>query len=470
MAIPYERVAPPPVAQSTRPPLVRPVVGRRLGGVCAGVAGHLNLPVGAVRWATIVLVVFGAGLPAYLFLWAVVPSAAVVPPVPGGVAGGIAASGAARAPRTAIPAGAPQPPGAAPPGAFATTLPVTTPALSPEATWAQRGVAWLKSSRSGPTITLGFIGLGLLLLLVLQSVGVDVQAGVLAPLLILAAGAVVVWSDLDRADRDRALGISGGSRGWLLLRLGLGASLVLVGLVTIVTRETSVGVAADALLSTVALLAGFGLLAAPWALRLWTRRQAEQQAAARAMERADIAAHLHDSVLQTLALIQRRSTDPLAVTQLARAQERELRSWLYAGPSDAEETLAAAVAAAAHEIEDLHGIPVELVVTGDRPMDPHGNALTMALREALGNAVRHGRPPVSVYVEIGPAGVEAFVRDRGDGFDLDAVPADRLGVRHSVLERMARHGGTARIRQRDDGTEVELTLPPLSGGPDDPAA
>lgn len=452
MAIPYERVATAPVARSARPPLVRPVVGRRLGGVCAGVAVHLGLPVRTIRLATLVLVVFGTGLPAYLFLWALVPSAAVHPPSPGPLAPG-------------QPSGS----GAGLPHAAPTLSPPVADRARHTQSWGQRAVTWFTSARSGPTITLGLIGVGLLVLLTLQAIGFDVQAGLLAPLLILAAGAVVVWSDLDRADRDRAVGVGGGSRGWLVLRLGLGTALVMVGLVSFVTRGASVGVAADALLATVALLAGLALLAAPWALRLWTRRQAEQQEAARALERADIAAHLHDSVLQTLALIQRRSTDPTAVTQLARAQERELRSWLYAGPTGAEETLAAAVTAAAHEVEDLHGVAVELVVTGDRPMDPHGNALTMALREALSNAVRHGRPPVSVYVEIGPQGVEAFVRDRGDGFDVEAIPVDRLGVRHSVFERMARHGGAARIRRREDGTEVELTLPPLTGGPDDPA-
>ena len=108
-------------------------------------------------------------------------------------------------------------------------------------------------------------------------------------------------------------------------------------------------------------------------------------------------------------------------------------------------------------------MPIDLVVTGDRGYEPHGAALAQAMREALHNAVRHGGPPVTAYVEIGPAGVEAFVRDRGEGFDVDAVPADRLGVRQSILGRMERHGGTARVRRREDGTEVELRLPPIEG-------
>jgi signal transduction histidine kinase len=160
-------------------------------------------------------------------------------------------------------------------------------------------------------------------------------------------------------------------------------------------------------------------------------------------------------------MIQRKADDPGAVTTLARAQERELRAWLYAGPSGSDATLAAAVAEAAHEVEELHGIPVDVVATGDRPLDDGGVALVRAVRESLLNAVRHGSPPVSLYLEVGPSGVEAFVRDHGPGFDLDEVPEDRLGVRQSVLGRMARHGGQARVRRLEQGTEVAITLPAL---------
>src|SRR5699024_9590117 len=170
-------------------------------------------------------------------------------------------------------------------------------------------------------------------------------------------------------------------------------------------------------------------------------------------------AHLHDGVLQTLALIQRGADDPAYVLTLARKQERELRGWLYGSNEDPSQTLAAAVGAAAAEVEDLHSVPVEVVITGDRALDEGGTALVRAVREALLNAVRHGSPPVSVYVEIGPSAVEAFVRDHGAGFDVDAVPQDRLGVRESILGRMKRHGGTAQVRRREPGTEVILTMP-----------
>ncbi len=227
----------------------------------------------------------------------------------------------------------------------------------------------------------------------------------------------------------------------------------MVGLIVLATRGQSLSGIWDIGAAALAVLAGAVLIAAPWGLRLWSDLRHEQAERARATERADIAAHLHDSVLQTLALIQRKAEDPAAVTLLARAQERELRAWLYAGPAGSDDTLAAAVAQAAHEVEDLHGIPVEVVCTGDRPLDDGAVALVRAVREAVLNAVRHGAPPVSVYVEAGHEGVEAFVRDHGPGFDLDEVPGDRLGVRQSIVgtdvpPRRAGSGAPARPGHR----------------------
>jgi signal transduction histidine kinase len=222
----------------------------------------------------------------------------------------------------------------------------------------------------------------------------------------------------------------------------------------------------DVGIAAVAVLAGAALIAAPWGVRLWGDLRTEQAQRIRETERADIAAHLHDSVLQTLALIQRQADDPAKVTRLARAQERELRGWLYAGPLGSKASLGSAVTEVAHEVEDLHGIPIELVVTGDSPLDVGGTALIGALREALLNAVRHGAAPVSAYVEVGPELVEAFVRDHGPGFDLNAVPQDRFGVRESILGRMARHGGSAKLRRLEDGTEVCLALPVRTHQPD----
>ncbi|HET8594031.1 MAG TPA: ATP-binding protein, partial [Intrasporangium sp.] len=242
-----------------------------------------------------------------------------------------------------------------------------------------------------------------------------------------------------------------------------------LGLVGLLARGTNLGDLWQVAGAVLAALVGLAVLSAPWILRLWSNLRDEQAARIRATERADIAAHLHDSVLQTLALIQRQSQDAGMVARLARAQERQLRSYLYDEDARAG-TLGAALTAALDEVEDLHGVPVELVVTGDRPMDPHLDALVKAVREAAWNAVRHASPPVTAYVEVGPKRVEAFVRDHGSGFDLDDVAADRAGVRESIVGRMERHGGTAKIKRRSDGTEIELCLPvePISEEPKSP--
>jgi signal transduction histidine kinase len=402
-----------------RPPLVRARGRGWTPGVSAAVARHLGVSVTGVRWAFVLLTLAGgAGIAAYVFLWALTPEGDV---------------DLDAAPGTGTPAAA--------------------------------GDVPVERRQWGAVVAVGGVLVVIGAVLLSPVLGGSVRGSVLFPLLAIAVGAIVAWSNLDDAQRTRWLGAGSASGpghfGWL--RVALGSGLAVAGILVIVTRGQSLTAVWDALLAAVAVLVGALLIAAPWALRLWADLRREQVAAARATERADIAAHLHDSVLQTLALIQRQAGDAAAVTRLARAQERELRSWLYAGPTGSQSTLAAAVTEVAHDVEDVHGVPIDLVVTGDRPYEPHGAALAQAMREALLNAVRHGGTPVTAYVEIGPTGVEAFVRDRGDGFDVDAVPADRLGVRQSILGRMERHGGTARVRRREDGTEVELRLPPIEG-------
>ncbi len=388
-----------------RPPLRRARRGRMLGGVCGGVAAHLAVPVGPVRLVALGLVLLGgAAIPAYLFLWALVP---LTPTDPGAV----------------------------------------SPESEERSTWTSLVILGGAVAIAGGAVLASLTG--------------SLAGSVLAPGLVIAVGAVIAWSNLDSAQRSAWLGERRGRIPYGGLRLVLGIALAVVGILVLLTRGQSLAGTWDSLLAALGVLVGVVFISAPWVVRLWGDLQREREASARASERADIAAHLHDSVLQTLALIQRQSADPAAVTRLARAQERELRSWLYAVPSGEGVTLGPSITASAHEVEDLHGVPVELVVTGDRPLEAHGQALVAAFREALLNAVRHGQTPVTAYVEIGASGVEAYVRDRGAGFDLDAVPEDRLGVRRSIIERMERHGGSARVRRREDGTEVELHLPPL---------
>jgi signal transduction histidine kinase len=284
--------------------------------------------------------------------------------------------------------------------------------------------------------------------------------GFVLPLLVVGAGAIIAYAQLDEVERNRWAERSGVGTRMAVLRIIGGLVLVVFGILLLVVQEADVGQLGRTLLAALAVLAGSILVLAPWGLRMWRDLDDERAARVRESERADIAAHLHDSVLQTLALIQRKSADSAEVMRLARAQERDLRGWLYGASAVDPSTLAARVAAIAAEAEDVHGAVVDVVSVGDRPVDDRTRALLAALREAVFNAARHAGAPVQVYVESGPNGVEAFVRDRGVGFDLAAVPEDRLGVRESVVGRMERHGGKARVNSTPgDGTEVRLLMP-----------
>jgi signal transduction histidine kinase len=174
-----------------------------------------------------------------------------------------------------------------------------------------------------------------------------------------------------------------------------------------------------------------------------------------------VAAHLHDSVLQTLALIQKNAGDQATVARLARSQERDLRAWLYAGESTDERTVASALRGVAAEVEDAHAVSVEVVTVGDCAFDERLRPVVAASREALTNAAKHaGTAQVDVYADVTATAVDVFVRDRGRGFDPATTPADRYGVRHSIIDRMQRHGGSAEIRSTPGaGTEVRLHLP-----------
>jgi phage shock protein PspC (stress-responsive transcriptional regulator) len=213
----------------------------------------------------------------------------------------------------------------------------------------------------------------------------------------------------------------------------------------------------------VLVVAAIVVLLGPWWLRIARDLLFERQARARAEERADMAARVHDSVLQTLALIQRSAEDPQTVVQLARAQERELRSWLFEGraPGDTEVTsFAEGIREIQRDVEARHGVPVEVVTVGNCPLDEHLSALLAAAREATVNAAKwSGANVISLFAEVEPDKVEVAVRDRGSGFDLYSVPADRKGVAESIRGRMLRHGGKATVQSTvGEGTKVTLTM------------
>ncbi|GMA22630.1 histidine kinase [Luteimicrobium album] len=411
-----------------RPPLLRPEAGRRVGGVCAGVAAHVGIPVRTVRLAMILAGLSGVGIVLYVFWWI--------------------------------------------------TIPVGDPHVAAEESRPaelQRLARRLRSERrTFPVrdVLAGAILLAAAGVLVGERLGWHLDAGWALPVLVLLAGLALAWSQLDAAQRGRMLSQAGGRTPGSVLRLGGGLLLVLVGVLLLVGRTSSTADMARAWVAAVAVLAGAALVLAPWWLRLARALGDERAARAREAERADIAAHLHDSVLQTLALIRASADDADQVARLARAQERELREWLYTDRAVSGTSLAADVRELVGQVEDAHGVPVEVVVVGDCVPDDGTSALLRAAREALLNAVRHGAPPVSLYLEVSDRAVEVFVRDRGDGFDLDDVPHDRFGVRESIVGRVQRRGGRAVVESGSGwGTEVHLEMPRApQAGSNGPAA
>jgi len=277
--------------------------------------------------------------------------------------------------------------------------------------------------------------------------GLGLASSLVGPLLLASVGYLVWVHGVDVGLKERPARLLGTILAVVALGAFVGAN----------SRGT-----ATTLLAPGAVAIALLLVLVPWAWRLVRERDTERDARVRIEERADLAARVHDSVLQTLALIQREPDDPRRVATLARRQERELRAWLYPDREPAAEgTLAGLVEVAAAEIEELHGVRVELVRTGDVPADDRVRALVLAAREAMANAAKHsGVDEISVFADATPARVALFVRDRGHGFDPGSVPVDRRGIAHSIRERMERVGGSARIvSSPGEGTEVELELP-----------
>jgi signal transduction histidine kinase len=322
------------------------------------------------------------------------------------------------------------------------------------------------------------LGVGFLLLAVLlafRELGLPFSDVLTWPLVLVAAGGALIWRQSIAAPADlaawlpgRASGASAArdagaeSRPAVISRIGIGVVLVIAAAIVFLQFTGALAAATDVALAALVVAIAFGVIFAPWFVRLLTTLSAERAERIRSQERAEVAAHLHDSVLQTLALVQKRASDPREVAALARRQERELRSWLSGAPArdESERWLTAALEAAAEEIEQAHGVPVDVVAVGDAPLDRDGEAVVAAAREAMLNAAKFGDgAAVAVYAEAGDERLHVFVRDRGPGFDPATVPADRRGVRESIVGRMQRHGGRATIHASPGGgTEVELVL------------
>ncbi|KIS26673.1 histidine kinase [Arthrobacter sp. SPG23] len=459
----------------TRPPLVRSS-DRVIAGVCAGLAAHLGWPVRMVRIGMVVAALAGgAGLAFYAWLWIMVPTAdenakrnARRPASP--IAPAVSAPGLPLPPdcgsgpvpaAAAFPAAGPLP-GAPLHGMAPGTGPGAAGGLTGGTNGAEAATAPWFRVRGMPYGKEVLLGAGLLLaggILIARMVGVDVPLGTLIPVAAILGGAAIAWIQLDETRRAGLLDKTKADQAGGWARLAAGLALVVAGVLVMVSGSGSWEQTWLALLASVAVLGGVALVLLPWGLKFWRDLEAERAGRVRATERAEIAAHLHDSVLQTLALIQRRSGNENDVLRLARAQERELRGWLYRDPGKEAGQLSDRIRAAAAEVEDSLGNAVDVVSVGDTAMTARHEALVQASREAMVNASRHGGGTVSVYLEVADGGAEVYVKDRGPGFDPASVPEDRMGVRESIVGRMNRHGGTAVISSSPDGTEVRLKLP-----------
>jgi signal transduction histidine kinase/phage shock protein PspC (stress-responsive transcriptional regulator) len=466
-----------------RPPLVRRS-DRFIAGVCSGLAAHLGWPVRNVRVGMVLAsLAGGAGVVFYAWLWIMVPTAdesarrqarrpasPIAPAVSQEPAAAFARNGVPSSAPGGIPGGAPNPgtgvpmpdvPGAGPfppiPGGLPYAVPGDVGGITPAAV--RPPLFRFRDMRYGKEILLG---VGLLLvagILIAQILGVDVPLGTLIPAAAVLGGASIAWMQLDETRRaglvDKTKADQAG--GWA--RLVAGLALVVAGVLVMVSGSGSWEQTWLALLASVAVLGGVVLVLLPWALKFWRDLEAERAGRIRETERAEIAAHLHDSVLQTLALIQRRASNEHDVVRLARAQERELRGWLFADPGKDAGQLSDRIKAVAAEVEDLLGNAVDVVSVGDTAVSEGHEALIQASREAMLNASRHGGGTVSVYLEVSGGRAEVFIKDRGPGFELHHVPEDRLGVRESIIGRMNRHGGAATITSTTEGTEVRLGYP-----------
>jgi signal transduction histidine kinase len=407
--------------------------GRAVAGVASGLADHLGVGVLWVRMAFALLAAFGgAGVLAYGLLWVFVPQTRVDE--------------------------------------------------------VQNEVTDKEKQQARGLLAMG-IGL---------AVGVGALSGMLngwvaGGIAVTLVGAALVWREADEQQRRRWKGgarsgvfgavVGSGGRS-AAVRVLTGAVLVITGIVVFLARSVALDQMQFALLAVLAALVGVAVLTVPFWLRLVRDLGEERTQRIRTEERAELAAHLHDSVLQTLALIQKQAEAPREVLRLARGQERQLRGWLYgpsgygrgrpvegagvggSGGSDQASVLSEAIALACGEVEDTFAIKVQQVVVGDCQLDERLTGLVYAAREATVNAAKHaGVGEVSVYAEVEPEVVEIFVRDRGTGFDPDQVPEDRHGLADSIRGRMERNGGELRLRTSPgEGTEVHLRMPRVTVG------
>ncbi len=304
------------------------------------------------------------------------------------------------------------------------------------------------------------VGVGamfLAVMLILQSAGLWLGPVVWPAILIIFGLAIAI--DTAGVNYERSLaGITDSRRSLFFLAAGL--LMMIAGLVVVFSSLDRLRSVSVILLAILVAVGGFAIVAGPWMWSLIEDLRTERRARIRSEERADMAAHLHDSVLQTLALIQ-RTDDPKRMVTLARKQERDLRSWLFEDAAADDRGLKGALEDAATQVEEVNNVPVSVVVVGESTLEPDRQAAIVgAATEAMMNAAKHsGADRVSVFAEATETSVDIFVTDQGKGFDIDGVEEDRRGISDSIRRRMQRHGGTATIESEvGTGTEVHLSM------------
>jgi signal transduction histidine kinase len=400
-------------------PLRRHVEGRLIGGVAAGIADRTGFDVSLIRAVLVVLALITSGFcaAAYVVAWLLIP-----------------AQGA--------------------------DVSIGTRALND-----RRGIGLAAALTSALVAVL----------IIASALGASWVSSLAFPAIVCAAGLVLISRNAPDDEREYLRELAdpvargrAAPRSRRLLRVGVALVLLVLGLVALLSGHQNAAALLRPLAGVLLLIGGIVLAFGPWWLRAARAAVDERQARIRAEERAEMATRVHDSVLQTLALIQRRAGDPQQVTKLARAQERELREWLFDGRAPGSmdgqaATVADGVRLIQQDVEAQHGISVDAVTVGNCNLDEELSALLAAAREATVNAAKwSGAPVVSLFAEVEPESVSLFVRDRGRGFDPDAVPDDRKGLAESVRARVARRGGAVTVRSAPGaGTEVSLVMPRL---------
>ena len=299
-------------------------------------------------------------------------------------------------------------------------------------------------------VNLGLVALGFAGALLALQVSSGAGATVVFVLGVLIVGAVIALQAYDRGTGTVAN----------VAALALGAVLIIAGVLAVAMLGESAGVA-GVVISVLVTVVGVAVLVVPLIVKLANSLVAEREAKAVANQRAEIASRLHDSVLQTLALIQKEAEDPATVARLARSQERELRAWLFDDSVPNHTTTFAALQKAAGEVEDMFGVVIQPVTVGeDVPFDERTEAVVLAAREAMVNAAKHaGVDTIDVYAEHLAGELTVYVRDRGEGFDVGAIPEDRHGVRDSIIARVEKVGGRVGVESsQSNGSEIEIAL------------